>query len=104
MTRRFTRCRENFVCENCNHEVVGNGYTNHCPHCLYCKHVDNKPGDRENQCHGLMKPVAIDVKSDRYIIIHHCLKCGTKKRNKSASNDSFDAILEVIKSQNQERR
>ncbi|HYC79501.1 MAG TPA: RNHCP domain-containing protein, partial [Candidatus Binatia bacterium] len=53
----FQRTPENFVCENCGTKVSGNGYTNHCPNCLYSKHVDNNPGDRLNKCHGLMEPI-----------------------------------------------
>ena len=26
--------------------MKGNGYTNHCPKCLWSKHVDINPGDR----------------------------------------------------------
>jgi len=104
MAKRFTRCRENFVCDHCGQEVVGNGYTNHCPHCLHSKHVDINPGDRKHQCHGLMQPVSIEVKSDSYVITHRCLKCGEEKRNRSASNDSVEAIIEVMKLQHPERR
>ena len=42
----FTRKVEDFTCEHCGREVHGNGYTNHCPHCLHSKHVDVNPGDR----------------------------------------------------------
>ena len=31
-------------------------YTNHCPRCLYSKHVDINPGDRAEQCDGMMEP------------------------------------------------
>jgi len=35
------------------------GYTarDHCPYCLYSKHLDIFPGDRKNECKGLMKPI-----------------------------------------------
>ena len=36
----FIRKTEDFICENCGAVVVGNGYTNHCPACLYSKHVE----------------------------------------------------------------
>jgi len=99
MAKRFSSCREDFVCENCGNEVLGNGYTNHCPHCLYSKHVDVNPGDRENKCQGMMRPVSVEAKEggSRYIIIHKCLKCGTLKKNRSAKNDSFEAILSLTK-------
>ena len=58
----FIRKTEDFICENCGAVVVGNGYTNHCPVCLYSKHVDRSPGDRAAGCGGLMEPVAVALK------------------------------------------
>jgi len=97
MAKKFTRCQEDFVCEKCKKKVKGNGYTNHCPYCLYSKHVDKNPGDRSNNCLGLMKPIAVEMKKGKYVIIHRCLKCGAVRRNRSAANDSFDTILAVVK-------
>lgn len=36
---------QNFICENCGKEVKKLKYTSrdHCPYCLYSKHVDNTP-------------------------------------------------------------
>ena len=104
MARRFTRCREDFVCDYCGQKVVGDGYTNHCPHCLYSKHVDVNPGDREHQCHGLMQPISIEVKSNGYVITHRCLNCGKEKRNRSASNDCVEVIIKVMRPQHSGRR
>ena len=56
MVKRFSRLIEDFICEHCNNPVKGNGYTNHCPYCLYSKHVDEDPGDRAATCHGIMEP------------------------------------------------
>ena len=97
MDKRFKRSKENFVCENCQKEIIGNGYTNHCPLCLYSKHVDVNPGDRKCSCNGLMEPIAIEKNRKGYVVIHKCIKCGTVKRNKSAPDDSFDAILAIAK-------
>ncbi|MFA6993612.1 MAG: RNHCP domain-containing protein [Patescibacteria group bacterium] len=96
LTKKFTRCPEDFVCRNCGQAVVGNGYTNHCPACLYSQHVDNQPGDRQNHCRGLMAPIAVAPKGDSYIITHQCQKCGAVKNNKSAAGDSFEVILRVM--------
>jgi hypothetical protein len=98
MGRKFTKCRENFVCEHCGMDVVGNGYTNHCPFCLYSKHVDINPGDRSNKCEGLMKPVLIESKGgNSVIVVQKCLKCGVVKRIRAADNDSFDVVVAIIK-------
>jgi len=93
--KNFTRTIEDFTCGHCGAQVSGNGYTNHCPRCLWSKHVDNNPGDRENPCSGLMKPVGVEPDGKEYIIIHQCETCGIKKRNKSSVNDDFDDIIKL---------
>ncbi len=97
--KKFARTTENFVCEHCGAEVCGNGYTNHCPRCLYSKHVDVNPGDRAESCGGLMEPVGIEIKNGRYILIHRCLKCGFTRKNKVDDADDFNAVLEVARRQ-----
>lgn len=99
MVKRFSRFIEDFVCEHCQTFVKGNGYTNHCPHCLYSKHVDENPGDRAATCHGLMEPIEVVVKGDQYFLTHRCLKCNQTKRNKAATNDNFSAILRLMEKQ-----
>lgn len=91
--RQFQRTRENFVCEHCGAEVIGNGYTNHCPECLYSKHVDICPGDRAEECGGLMEPVDLELKDGKYIVVHRCQKCGFIRRNKICDDDNFEAVL-----------
>ncbi len=95
-TKRFQRKKENFVCQNCGFNVAGNGYTDHCPKCLYSKHVDINPGDRQADCHGLMKPIGIEIKSDKTRIMYKCLKCGYKHTVTIAKDDDFNRILEVV--------
>ncbi len=95
MTRKFQRTKEDFTCEHCGSFVHGSGYTNHCPQCLWSKHVDVNPGDRQATCQGPMKPVSVETKSGEYIILHRCVSCGFEKRNKAAKDDSFDAILQL---------
>lgn len=97
--KQFSRHKEDFVCEHCGEKVTGSGYTNHCPKCLWSKHVDIMPGDRAEECRGLMKPIGVEQVRDGYIIIHQCEKCGVIKRNKTADNDSFEAILALAKEQ-----
>ena len=71
MVKKFSRCKEDFVCENCGEKVSGDGYTNHCPVCLCSKHVDINPGDRQNECMGLMETIEVEEKGKEYIITHH---------------------------------
>jgi rubrerythrin len=99
ITKRFQRRLEDFVCEHCGAIVSGNGYTNHCPNCLWSKHVDVNPGDRLATCHGLMEPISVEIKSKKYIIHHRCTVCGFEKSNKMAENDNFDVIIQLMKQQ-----
>ena len=106
----MSRKRENvgFKCENCRELILplNNGsYRNHCPYCLYSKHVDNKPGDRSNICQGLMRPISIKVNSKKGMqIVHKCLLCGEVKVNKVAEQsvqpDNFTKILELMSFKN----
>jgi len=96
-TRKFQRRIEDFVCEQCGARVKGAGYTDHCPRCLWSKHVDNNPGDRENKCGGLMKPVGVEVKGQRYIINYQCQRCGGKHRVKVSAEDDSEKILEIMR-------
>jgi hypothetical protein len=96
--KNFIRKTEDFVCENCGISVSGTGYTNHCPACLFSKHVDEEiPGDRKSKCQGLMKPIGIEQKRGEYILIHKCLKCGKMMKNKTSESDNFEKILEISK-------
>jgi uncharacterized Zn finger protein len=91
----FIKNTENFVCEKCGVEVLGNGYTNHCPNCLWSKHVDISPGDRQSTCGGLMEPIQIIKKGREYSILHRCTKCGLEKPNKAVKDDNFQMIVQV---------
>ncbi len=81
------------MCEKCGTHVSGNGYTNHCPKCLWSKHVDVYPGDRASSCGGLMKPVGLYLKGGEEHIVHRCEKCAYEKNNHVAEEDDSDAII-----------
>lgn len=89
----FIRNKEDFVCEHCGVRVEGDGYTNHCPACLWSKHVDVEPGDRAARCGGMMEPVAIEGTTPSYILTHKCTRCGHIRRNKVSSRDSGEALV-----------
>ena len=95
--KRFNMLDENFICENCKNEVTKLEYSarDHCPFCLYSKHLDINPGDRLNKCQGLMKPIGIEKFKDSYKIIYKCEKCGKMHKNINASDDNFDKIIEL---------
>ncbi|MDO8510060.1 MAG: RNHCP domain-containing protein [bacterium] len=89
---RFKRTVEDFLCEQCGFAVKGSGYTNHCPACLWSKHVDVHPGDRLALCRGLMEPVAFEQERGKFVILHKCQKCGMQKKNKVDKNDDLSLM------------
>ena len=97
MPKIFIKKIEDFSCEHCGKVVKGNGYTNHCPACLWSKHVDLQPGDRAGKCLGPMKPAYLVIEKGKYILNHVCMKCGAEKRNVVSPEDSFDEIVKIQK-------
>lgn len=91
----FIKNKEDFVCEKCGFTVAGDGYTNHCPECLWSKHVDIEPGDRKSHCGGMMEPVGVVKKGREYSILHRCIKCGYEKINRADPQDNFQMIVQV---------
>ncbi|PCJ20767.1 MAG: hypothetical protein COB02_00220 [Candidatus Cloacimonadota bacterium] len=100
-SKKFTRINESFICENCKKDVLmspGGKCRNHCTHCLYSLHIDINPGDRLSNCGGMLKPDFIEVKSNKNIIHHRCLKCDEIRPNKCAEDDDFGTILKIMQS------
>lgn len=95
LRKNFIRQPEDFTCEHCGQAVVGSGYTNHCPKCLWSKHVDNLPGDRAHTCQGLMEPVGLELHGDKRQILHRCVECGIIKKNKVADDDAPEVLHQL---------
>ena len=95
--KKFTMRDENFICENCGKEVNKLNYTarDHCPYCLYSKHVDINPGDRLNNCLALLKPIGIEKFKNSYKILYECSKCKKLHKNIIANDDNMDLIIEL---------
>ena len=93
----FTKNDNSFICEHCKKEVQPLSYTSrdHCPYCLYSKHVDINPGDRLNTCMGLLKPIGIEKFKDTYKVVYKCEKCGETHKNIMAKDDDNDLIIEL---------
>ena len=93
----FNELDEGFICENCGKEVKPLGYTSrdHCPYCLYSKHVDINPGDRLNPCKGLLKPIEIEKFKDTYKIVYKCSKCNELHKNIIAKDDDMNEIIKI---------
>lgn len=96
--KNFKMLDENFICVNCGFKVEPLGYTarDHCPNCLYSLHVDIFPGDRLNECKGMLVPIDIEKsKKSDYKIIYKCNKCGKTHKNIMAKDDNMDKIIEL---------
>lgn len=98
MSSSFIKKAEDFVCEKCGKDIIGNGYTNHCSNCLWSKHVDINPGDRAETCGGMMEPVKVENEKGEWILTHKCVKCEHEKRNKISSEDNLNEMQRVAKS------
>ena len=98
MERKFTEIDEEFICENCGKKVEKLGYScrNHCNYCLHSKHVDINPGDRLEECHGILEPIGIEISNKKgYVIIYKCKKCGQIRKNKAAKDDDMNLIIKL---------
>ena len=103
-----------FICDHCHENVpismeMAVRNRNHCPHCLWSKHVDDTvPGDRASVCDGMMKPVGLTLKKtkpDKYgktreagelMLVHRCTGCEKLGINRIAADDDTDMILETF--------
>lgn len=97
MSNSFQKRKEDFICEHCGCQVQGSGYTNHCPDCLWGKHVDVNPGDRAETCQGLMEPKEIIMHKGNFRIKHQCTVCGIEREVKTQDDDKIVEFLESLK-------
>jgi len=86
-----------FTCIHCGATIpdmaFGTSQRNHCPACLWSRHVDVKPGDRRSLCRSAMEPIAIWVLDDgEWRLVHRCTECGALKTNRIAGDDSVEAV------------
>ena len=95
--KRFKEIDEKFICEVCGKEVDKLIYSSrdHCNHCLSSKHVDINPGDRNNPCKGLLKPIGIEKYKDTYKILYKCEKCKKEHKNIIAKDDNIEELIKV---------
>jgi hypothetical protein len=102
-----------YFCENCDSWVnkdqfIGTHFRNHCPFCLYSKHLDAKEsGDRNSSCHGLMEPVGLTFKHeglDKYnrprqgelMLVHHCSVCHDFSINRLSADDEAEMVMFIF--------
>lgn len=107
------RPEEQFTCIHCHlpvscaPSVAGVQNRNHCPLCLWSRHLDwREPGDRMASCRAPMEPVGLTTKRGRnkyagerdgeLMLIHRCAGCGKLVLNRIAADDQADAILALF--------
>lgn len=84
-----------FRCRHCGLDVSldapGTAHRNHCPNCLWSRHVDDSPGDRAalHECGSSMEPIAVCVRGDgEWVLVHRCTACDTVHLNRTAGDDN----------------
>ena len=101
-----------FQCLHCHYHVsteplyAGVQNRNHCPYCLWSRHVDWKEaGDRLAVCRSEMQPVGLAFKLTRkkyastdgeLMLVHLCRECGKVSINRLAADDDPAKVLEVF--------
>lgn len=90
-----------FKCGHCKRFIgllpSGGHYRNHCPICLYSRHVDGETsGDRSSSCRALMAPIGVFARRNgEHVLVHRCLGCGFERFNRIAADDDFDLVLSL---------
>jgi hypothetical protein len=104
-----------FRCSHCRQIVSANPILsgvqnrNHCPYCLWSRHVDLiQAGDRMSACKAKMRPVGLTLKRTlkRYgsacagelMLIHECIECGKVSINRIAADDFAESLFEIFTS------
>ena len=101
-----------FKCIYCHNHVSvqeilsGVHNRNHCPYCLWSKHVDLfQAGDRLAACKASMQPVGLTIKKTRkkygpaqgeLMLIHMCVECGKISINRIAADDDIELVFETF--------
>lgn len=91
--RKVADGQESFKCGHCRAfigpTIAGGRHRNHCPLCLYSRHVDlGCPGDRRCECRSLMAPVGLATRRNgEQVIVHRCLGCEVERVCRVAADD-----------------
>jgi len=97
-------CTHCHLLVSCARNLSGVQNRNHCPYCLWSRHMDlKKPGDRLCECRAGMKPVGLTLKNTNkkygdgqngeLMLIHICVKCGKTSINRIAADDDAFMIM-----------
>jgi hypothetical protein len=75
----------------------GGHHRNHCPFCLYSRHVDDvRPGDRASDCGGSMEPVGAYTRlKGEHVLVHRCFECGIERHCRIGADDDFRLVMSL---------
>jgi len=101
------KCIQCSLLVTCAPAVAGVQNRNHCPACLWSRHLDwRAPGDRLSTCRAAMRPIGLTTKRSRnkyaderdgeLMIVHQCTGCEKLVINRIAGDDSAAAIDELF--------
>lgn len=111
--RRLDLEAEGFQCIHCrvyvssNPLLCGVNNRNHCPYCLWSRHLDlYAAGDRLAACREKMRPVGLALKRSgkkyggwqqgELMLVHECQECGKVSANRIAADDVAETLFEVF--------
>ncbi|HVN55689.1 MAG TPA: RNHCP domain-containing protein [Anaerolineaceae bacterium] len=100
-------CKHCGVFVSCALELASVHNRNHCPYCLWSRHIDlYEPGDRLSACKAPMRPVGLTMKKTRkkyarcapgeLMLIHLCAGCAALSVNRLAADDDPQALVEIF--------
>jgi DNA-directed RNA polymerase subunit RPC12/RpoP len=100
-----------FKCAHChayvNSDDILSGVhnRNHCPYCLWSRHVDlYEAGDRLAACKAPMQPVGLSLKktgkkygqnNGELMVVHLCSDCGSVSANRIAADDDAEKLYTI---------
>lgn len=106
-TEQEFKCIQCHQYVSCAPLVAGVQNRNHCPACLWSRHLDwFEAGDRLSGCRAAMEPVGLTTKRSKnkyarerdgeLMLIHRCTGCAKIVINRIGADDSAAAILEIF--------
>jgi len=95
---RTARKKSGYTCIQCKgyvpYQSFGTKQRNHCPFCLWSRHVDDRIGDRRSACNSKMEPISIASRNDgEWLVVHKCTGCHQLRTNRIAGDDDEMALL-----------
>jgi hypothetical protein len=114
----FYQAETGFKCGHCHVFITaepvlsGVNNRNHCPYCLWSKHLDlYQAGDRLAACKSLMRPVGLALKrthkkygpqaadglraAGELMLVHLCVECERVSVNRMAADDDVARVWEI---------